>query len=117
MGTTGTVVTLALGVGLLVALGVVLRRGGAITWPVIGLAALGSGLCFVLAGAHVDDGPGPGPAIICGGLGGIMCLLGVVVVLLPSRSTDGPPGRLPVWLAGAGVLLGAAGLVFTPLAG
>ncbi|MCW2678629.1 MAG: hypothetical protein JWM62_30 [Frankiales bacterium] len=117
MGTLGTTVVLVLGVGLLLALAALLRRGREITWPSIGLAALASAACFVVAGMHVGTGRGPGSAITCGGLAGLLCLLSVVLVLLPSRHADGPPGRLPVWIASAGTLLGVVGLVLAPVYG
>ena len=117
MGTLGTTVVLVLGIALLVALAVLLRAGRAITWPSIGLSAVASGFCFVAAGAHVGSGPGPGPAIVCGGLAGLLCLLAAVLVLVPSRHTDGTPGRLPVWIASAGTVLGAVGLLLGPVYG
>ena len=117
MGTLGTTVVLLLGAGLLVALAALLRSGRAITWPSIGLAALASGFCFVLAGTHVGSGSGLGAAIICGGLAGLLCLVAVVIVLVPSRRTDGPTGRLPVWIASAGTVLGAVGLLLGPVYG
>lgn len=117
MGTLSTTVVLVLGVALLVALAALLRGGRAITWPSIGLSAVASAFCFVVAGTHVGSGPGPGPAIVCGGLAGLLCLVAVVLVLVPSGRTDGPPGRLPVWIASAGTVLGAVGLLLGPVYG
>ena len=117
MGTLGTTVVLVLGAALLVALATLLRRGREITWPSIGLAALAAAACFVVAGTHAGAGSGPGTAITCGGLAGLLCLLSVVLVLLPSRHTDRPPGRLPVWIASAGTLLGVVGLLLSPIYG
>lgn len=112
MGTLGTLVVLALGIGLLVLVVLMVRSGGAITWPAIGLAALTSGICFTVGGSTDHDTTGPDIDIVMGSVVGLLCLVAVIAVLVPTRR-DGPVAKAPVWLSLVGIVLGAVGLLLS----
>ncbi len=117
MGTVGTIVVVLLALGLLVTAGLLLRARPSVPWPGILSAALTSGICFTVGGETEGNGSGPDVAIVMGSVVGFLCVVSAVVALAPLRSGSRPPSKVPFLLSVAATVLGALGLLVSPLAG
>ena len=114
MSTPVTVVLIVVAVVLAVGAAVVLRRGSGLAWPSLGISALTTGICFTVGGATGADLRGPDVATVMGALVGVATVAAAVISLVP-RDVDGPPSRVPVWIATCATVVGNIGLVISLL--
>jgi drug/metabolite transporter (DMT)-like permease len=117
MGTVGTIVVVALSLGLLATAVLLLRVRPSVPWPAIIAAAVASGICFTVGGDASEDGSGPDLAIVMGSVVGFLCVVAAIVALIPRRSGNRPPSRVPFLLSVGATALGGAGLLVSRLAG
>lgn len=117
MGTVGTIVVVLLALGLLVTAGLLVRARPSVPWPGIISAAVASGICFTVGGDADENGSGPDVAIVMGSVVGFLCVVSAVVALLPRRSGNRPPSKVPFLLSVGATVLGALGLLVSQLAG
>lgn len=117
MGALGTIVVVALALGLLATAGLLVRARPVVPWPAILSAAVASGICFTVGGDASQDRSGPDVAIVVGAVVGFSCLVSAVVALVPRSSGGRSPSRLPFRLSVGATVLGAVGLVLSRLGG
>jgi len=114
MSTPATVVLIVVAAVLAVAAVVVLRRGSGLAWPSLGLSAVTAAICFTVGGATGADLHGPDVATVMGALVGTATVAAAIISLVP-RDADGPPSRVPVWIATCAAVAGNIGLVISLL--
>ena len=113
----GSVVVLALAIGLLVTAVLLFRSSNGLPWPAIVVAALTSAVCFTVGGDSTADNSGPSIATVMGSVTGLLSVLAAIIALAPRRSHETPAPRTPIVLSAGGIALGAIGLLLTVLTG
>ena len=116
METLGTVVVVALAVGLLVTPVLLVRAKNAHPWPAIVVAMLTSGVCYTVGGGSGEDASGPSVATVIASVVGFLSVVAAIIALIP-RSGDDPPPRSPMVLSAAGIGLGGVGLLINLVTG
>ena len=114
MSTLLTTLLIVLAVGL-VAGTVLVFRATDLPWPMIGLAAFTSAVCFTVGGDTGADLSGPDVALVVGALAGLATVASAILALTPHDKQRPHPSRLPIVLSGAGTVIGAVGLVVSLL--
>jgi hypothetical protein len=114
MSTLPTTLLIVLAVGLVVGVVLVLRRTD-LPWPMIGLSALTSAVCFTVGGDTGADLKGPDVALVMGAVAGVATVASAILALAPHDRHRPRPSRLPILLSAAGTVLGAIGLVVSLL--
>ena len=114
MSTLPTVLLIAFAVALVIAVVVVLRTT-TLPWPMIGLAALTSGVCFTVGGDTGADQRGPDLALVMGAVAGVATVASAILALTPHDKHRSRPSRLPMLLSAVGTVVAATGLVISLL--
>ncbi len=110
MGTVGSVVVVVLALALAGA-AVVQLRSGPLPFPAIITGALTCTLCYIVAGTVSGDSSLPSVPTVMGSFVGVLTLVAMVISLVPRSPELDRTRRSPIYIAVAGTLLGATGLL------
>ena len=116
MPAASAVILTVLAVALLVAAVFLFRSDSDHPWSAIGVAAIASAVCFTVGGEAGGGTPGPSVGTVLGGVVGLLSVVAGIIALVP-RPGDRPAPRSPILIAVAAIVVGAAGLLFSQLAG
>jgi hypothetical protein len=94
---------------------VLLLRSTDLPWPMIGLAALTSAVCFTVGGDTGADLNGPDLALVMGAVAGVATVAAAILALTPHDRGNERPSRLPVLLPAVGTVVAAVGLIISLL--
>jgi hypothetical protein len=114
MSTLLTTLLIVLAVGLLVG-AVLVFRSSELPWPMIGLSAFTSGVCFTVGGDTGANLSGPDLALVVGAVAGVATVASAILALTPHDVQRARPSRLPMLLSAIGTVVGAVGLVISLL--
>jgi hypothetical protein len=109
-----TTLLIVLAVGLVVGV-VLVFRSTDLPWPMIGLAAFTSAVCFTVGGDTGANLSGPDLALVVGAVAGVATVASAILALTPHDMKRSRPSRLPVMLSAIGTVVGAVGLVVSLL--
>jgi hypothetical protein len=117
LGPLGTAVVVVIAL-VLIGAAVVHLRSGPWPFPALITGAVTCTVCYIVAGLAYLDRSDPvadtGPTVptVVGSFVGILTLAAMVISLIPRRPEVDNDRRSPIYLAVAGTLLGAGGLLF-----
>ncbi len=114
MSTLPTALLIVIAVALVIGVVVVLRTT-TLPWPMIGLSALTSGICFTVGGDTGANQSGPDLALVMGAVAGVATVASAILALTPHDRQRPRPSRLPLLIPAVGTVVGATGLVISLL--
>jgi hypothetical protein len=114
MSTIGSTLLVVLAIALVVG-AVLVFRSTDLPWPMIGLSAFTSAVCFTVGGDTGADLSGPDVALVVAAAAGVTTVASAILALTPHDEQNPHPSRLPILLSGTGTVVGAIGLVVSLL--